>query len=196
MELLLTLIVAHLFADFPLQTNIIARLKAESWRGVLIHVMIHLAVTSLLISSAVSYWPLLLGIGICHFVIDNVKAALWSKTSSTLSFLIDQSLHLLSLTALAYLSIQLWAIPPHSVLPDTLLIPTITAAFIPALMVFSWIVVTNHPRNQIQQSAVLQWIRTEILICEQGFGIAIILLVLLMMANQEFGSILQLAQRW
>lgn len=59
MNLLMTLLLAHLFADFPLQSNSLARLKETRIMGVFLHVLVHVAVTACLLKTAPStgyYW--------------------------------------------------------------------------------------------------------------------------------------------
>lgn len=96
-EFLFIFILAHLTADFVLQTNKIARLKSEATKGVLIHSGIVCGVHILFLG--IYGWAGiaagLLGAGV-HFCIDSAKKVI-SKYLSRLQFLyfvFDQFLHL------------------------------------------------------------------------------------------------------
>ncbi|NJO07801.1 MAG: DUF3307 domain-containing protein, partial [Chloroflexaceae bacterium] len=71
MHLLITLLLAHLFADFPLQTNRLARLKRTSLKGVLIHVLIYMVVTAFSVAiSHLHFWTTGSSVSVAvHFVI-------------------------------------------------------------------------------------------------------------------------------
>ena len=58
MDLLATLLLGHLSADFPLQTNWVYRLKNRRWAGVLLHTAIHCVVTAVLLSDSLTHWPM------------------------------------------------------------------------------------------------------------------------------------------
>ncbi|MCI0398497.1 MAG: DUF3307 domain-containing protein, partial [Chloroflexi bacterium] len=73
MDTLATLLLAHLIADFPLQTNRIYALKIRSNAGIALHVGIHLAVTILLLKNALADWLLLLILAVSHFTLDWLK---------------------------------------------------------------------------------------------------------------------------
>ena len=57
-----TLLLAHLVADFPLQTNSIVKMKNEGFKGLGIHVLIHIIVLCLLLikEPLSQYWPMIL----------------------------------------------------------------------------------------------------------------------------------------
>lgn len=73
MHLLTTLLLAHLLADFPLQTNALAKLKRASLTGVFIHVLIYVLITTLVMREPARYWALIGGLGGVHFLIDSIK---------------------------------------------------------------------------------------------------------------------------
>ena len=73
MDLLATLLLAHLIADFPLQTNGLYRLKRRHWAGVLLHAAIHCLITAILIKDPFTHWSALVVLFSLHVVIDWVK---------------------------------------------------------------------------------------------------------------------------
>ena len=60
MELMATLVLAHLLADFPLQSNAIAAAKAKSLYGLIVHVMVHVLVLWTLLGFCKTAWALIL----------------------------------------------------------------------------------------------------------------------------------------
>lgn len=60
------LLLAHLLADFPLQTNRIFRLKVTSNAGLALHVLIHVAMAALLLRQPAQHLNLLLALGVAH----------------------------------------------------------------------------------------------------------------------------------
>ena len=54
------LLLAHLVADFPLQSNKIVRMKNQGNKGLGIHVAVHVVVLLLLIKDPLQYWPAIL----------------------------------------------------------------------------------------------------------------------------------------
>jgi hypothetical protein len=117
LELFLIFLLAHLIADFPLQTNWIINWKRKSWPGVLLHSIIVVIVTGAFIFPWLKeMWPILLGIGVGHFVIDRwkiqVEQTRWLRPLGQAGyFLADQLLHVAVLlvaawTALASLNLQ------------------------------------------------------------------------------------------
>ena len=195
MQLLLTLILAHLFADFPLQTNSVARLKARHSFGVLPHVLIYVSVTALLIEKSYLYWPLLLGLGVCHFVIDTLKAHCCTSRHEVCAFWIDQVLHLLTMVAATYLAFQFWTPTPRGIIAEELLPIMLAAAFVPALMVCCWIWTTSKSQEYVNQSVILCWISERMLVVEQRYGLAVIGVVIWLVTKQTLTPLMHLAQR-
>ena len=68
-----TLLLAHLLADFPLQTNTIAALKSKSVHGLLMHVGVYMAATWALLGFGLTICPLIMLLGIAHFAVDWLK---------------------------------------------------------------------------------------------------------------------------
>ena len=190
MNILITLLIAHLFADFPLQTNSLAKLKEQHWQGVAIHVLIHVVVTALLIRDSLAFWPLLLGIGVAHFIIDLSKLLSPGKKGIAY-FLIDQMLHVTTLVVAAYLVQQEWQATPHSILPQAWLLPILSGACVPALMVLLWIWTNSLSQESLAQSTILYWTKHQILSIEQRIGIVLFLLVCLQPSLYSFVNVIE-----
>ncbi|MEZ4616185.1 MAG: DUF3307 domain-containing protein [Caldilineaceae bacterium] len=195
MHLLLTLLIAHLFADFPLQTNQIARLKKHHPLGILPHVLIYVGVTALLFEQNVHYWQLFLGLGIAHYAIDLVKLHVCPLRHEVYAFIVDQCLHLLSMVLAAYLAHRFWPVAPRSLIADEFLLLTLLAALLPALMVYFWVWTTSVDKEQVNQSPALRWISEQMLIIEQRFGLAVIGIVVWALVKPELIPLVKLALR-
>lgn len=173
MHLLTTLLLAHLFADFPLQTNGLAKLKRESLTGVFYHVLIYVAITTWVIQDPINYWPLILGLGIVHFLIDALKVRLL-KTVETFYFVIDQCLHFLSIAIATVIALHGWSIPPQSVLPAPLTAIALGCALVLAVMVFCWVWVNSLNEEHVQRNALLRWVKYQMLALEQRVGLVLV----------------------
>ncbi len=93
------MVLAHLLGDYPLQTDAIARWKARSVWGVLVHGLV-VTLTHLVCAVALepAWWPYALLIGGIHTGVDVGKARLLRTADATWSmvwFLADQTIHLL-----------------------------------------------------------------------------------------------------
>jgi len=107
------LLTAHLLADFPLQTDAVYSMKRQGGWGTLLHAGIHAMMTALLIVHPWRWWPLVLAVGLSHFVVDSLKNRLRLRHQS-LAFLSDQAAHLLILAALSVLTPSVpFRLPPH-----------------------------------------------------------------------------------
>jgi hypothetical protein len=116
------LLVGHLVGDFLLQTNSMAKYKAQSWTWMLRHVGLYLAVMVIVLgayslSHPVPLWVLalaLLFIGATHIVLDRRGFTLgWMRligiTSDLgwLTIVVDQVFHLLVLVVVV--QVMIWA---------------------------------------------------------------------------------------
>jgi hypothetical protein len=128
MDLLATLILAHLIADFPLQTDWIFRLKSRHWAGVLLHAAIHAGVTALLLQNPPRHWPMLVTLGGIHFITDWLKLRVKFKLRSP-GFILDQAAH-----GLALLLLATWPVQMAGILPPIYLYPAVAYATLPALL--------------------------------------------------------------
>lgn len=100
-ELFLSLALAHLVADFMLQTGESCKNKKEGhWKSPhhYVHALI-VFVLSWLVSWDVCFWWFALIIGVAHFCIDIWKSY---REDNVVWFTLDQVIHLLVITGLAY----------------------------------------------------------------------------------------------
>jgi len=110
------LLVGHLVGDFLLQTDSMARYKAQSWSWMLKHVGIYLAVMVVLVGAYAMNHPVplwvegavLLFIGGTHIILDRRSFTLWwmrrlgvSSDLTWLPIVADQVFHLLVLVVVA-----------------------------------------------------------------------------------------------
>lgn len=120
-KLFLTVLLAHLLGDFPLQSSSMMRAKHQGIRGYIEHGAIHLLVLVLCIAAFISLYSLTslwFWLAVClyiavHLGIDRAKQGLVSRaklTDSTAVFLLDQILHVCAIIALAWFLIRpTWA---------------------------------------------------------------------------------------
>jgi hypothetical protein len=170
MNLAAALLLGHLIADFPLQTSWIYRYKTESWLGVVLHSAIHVLVTALLIRPLQATVPLLILLGILHFITDFTKSRLPAKRQSP-GFLIDQFIHGLVLFLLA----KLWQGTLYAVLPATLLLPLILYGSFLGLMVFLWVLACDLTKGQWGRYTLIQWAQRNLLKLSNYAGLALVL---------------------
>lgn len=151
MDLFATLVLAHLIADFPLQTQWIYQFKTRSPAGVALHTAIHLAVTAALIRNPLDHWPLLACLGAAHYLTDWLKLRFLTTTQTT-GFLLDQAAHLAAMGLLALASLSgrpMWA-GVGALLPPELLYPAIAYALAPAAMTFLWVLANDRPPSGLR----------------------------------------------
>lgn len=115
MNIFWRLVLSHLLADFTLQFDIVNKLKRKGMWGMLLHCATHFAVSAALTWGSLGdtwfsvagfgvngWWALALMFGV-HFLIDELRVysvKSWYK-DNTLSFLVDQVLHLYVLLLIA-----------------------------------------------------------------------------------------------
>lgn len=105
MILLTKLILAHLIGDFLLQPKKWVKEKEKKKLKSLklyFHVAIHFLLLFLIVWD-LSYWPLLVTIGLSHFVIDATKLVFQNKKTRRRWFFIDQLLHIVSIFIAYYI---------------------------------------------------------------------------------------------
>jgi hypothetical protein len=110
------LLVGHLIGDFLLQTDRMARYKAQNWSWMLKHVGIYLAVILIVVGAYVMNHPVplwvvgvaLLFVGGTHIVLDRRTFTLWwmrrlgvSSDLTWLPIVADQIFHILVLAVVA-----------------------------------------------------------------------------------------------
>ncbi|TDU39711.1 uncharacterized protein DUF3307 [Gelidibacter sediminis] len=100
--ILIKLILAHLIGDFFLQpTSWVKEKENRKLKSpkLYLHVLIHIALLFLILWDF-TLWPIILTVGVSHFVIDALKLILQTKKTKRLLFFIDQFLHLSVLLAI------------------------------------------------------------------------------------------------
>lgn len=107
-----TLALAHVFADYPLQTDALVRAK-RNWLGVALHVTIHLA-TMIVLSGRDSLivWPALIVLAVAHFIIDILKSMVSMRWPRLVvgPYIVDQLFHFTSILLVALWIERQWAI--------------------------------------------------------------------------------------
>jgi hypothetical protein len=108
-----TLLLAHLLADFPLQTDRMVMAK-KHLPGLAIHIGIHWVVMMLLFLPVIWIaWPFILVVVMLHFSIDSFKNFLgWKRPQFVIgSYILDQTLHMSSLLLVSYWMAQTTELP-------------------------------------------------------------------------------------
>ncbi len=195
MHLFTTLLLAHLFADFPLQTNGLAKLKKERLAGVFLHVLVYIVITAWVIHEPLHYWPLILGLGIVHFLIDALKTHC-ARTLETFYFVIDQCLHVSSIGIATFFALRWWAESPQSRLPYNVVLMALGYALILASMVFCWVWVNSLSEEHVQQHSLLRWTKQQMLVLEQRMGLVLLGFVFAVPTYQWLTTLFNFEGRW
>lgn len=111
------LYLAHFLGDYPLQPSWLVEAK-RNWRGLLLHVSVHLIVMLAVVGSLrILIWPYLLTLAAFHFIIDVLKNLFFKYRPQWIvgPHLLDQFLHLLSI-----LLVTRWiqSAVPENLLPE------------------------------------------------------------------------------
>lgn len=96
MMILIKLLLAHIIGDFFLQPEKWVQEKEKKKlksNKLYLHVLIHIIITCIILWD-LSLWPVVLIIGITHFIIDAIKLLIQKKKTQRLLFFIDQLLHI------------------------------------------------------------------------------------------------------
>lgn len=163
---LATLLLGHLLGDFPLQTNQIYRWKLQGNLGILIHVVIHVAVTMLLLRNVSAAWLLLILLGSGHFIIDWLKLRLPTRPQ-TPGFILDQIAHLIWLIGL---SLSRPDLQPR--LPLDFIYLALLWGVIPVTIMLIWVVTGDI--EVAQPDFAYKKIRPSLLRWAQGLGYLLI----------------------
>lgn len=102
---ILYLILAHLIADFLLQPIKLVRWKMKSVKGIIVHTGIHAIISMILLIPYLNAKTalIIIGLGICHGLIDRVKINASLKSDKLARyFIIDQILHLITILAAGF----------------------------------------------------------------------------------------------
>ena len=174
MTTFLALLLAHLLADFPLQTNRVFRLKISSNSGLAVHVLIHLVMTALLLQRPGQHLDLLLGLGVAHFVTDWIKVRFPGEPQWP-GFIMDQLAHLAAILFFAW-----WQPDVTAVLPLWLMLPLIVFVLLPALLMLLWVWANDaQQQNRYRESRSVHWASRRLLTISQRTGwIAVCIVVI------------------
>ncbi len=129
-SVLASLLLGHLLADFPLQTNGIYKLKQEGLIGHIPHVLIHMIMSLVLLPGLIQRFSLLLLLGTGHFIIDVLKPY-WGFERTSKAFIFDQGLHALFLLIIARQAKDL-----SPILPLYILVFLLFVAFVPGMLMY------------------------------------------------------------
>jgi hypothetical protein len=168
MNVLFTLVLAHLIADFPLQTNRIFAMKLRSNRGIAFHVFIHLIITGLLIKEPLSHLPLFIILAVTHFSIDWLKLRFPAQRQVP-GFLVDQVAHLTVLLFLAAITAD-----AQPVLPAWLLTIALIYAFIPPVIMLLWLLAIDQGVVRTQTDRCIRWAQRRLLPLSQQAGLPLL----------------------
>ena len=172
MTTFLALLLAHLLADFPLQTNRIFRLKVASNLGLALHVLIHLLMAALLLRQPGQHLDLLLMLGAAHFVTDWIKVR-FPGNPQWPGFVLDQVAHLGTIILLS-----IWQPTVTAVLPLWLMLPLILMVLLPALLMLLWVWANDaQQQSRFQQSQSVNWASNRLLTISRRTGWIAVLLV-------------------
>ncbi|MEW4924728.1 DUF3307 domain-containing protein [Algibacter sp. 2305UL17-15] len=124
--ILIKLLLAHLIGDFFLQPQKWVKEKEEKKLKspkLYVHVLIHIAITALLLWN-IKLWPIILIIGVSHFIIDALKLLVQKKKTKRLFFFIDQLLHVLVIVVCYFIFSKQVSITQISFSENTLILIT------------------------------------------------------------------------
>lgn len=174
MTTFLALLLAHLLADFPLQTNRIFRLKIKGNLGLVLHVMIHIIMAALLLRQPDQYLDLLFVLGLAHFMTDWIKIR-FSGNPQWPGFVLDQLAHLAAIVLIA------WLWPGATVvLPLWIMLPLISLVLLPALLMLLWVWANDaQQQTRFQESASVHWASKRLLTISQRTGWVAVFLVVI-----------------
>ncbi len=166
MTTFLALLLAHLLADFPLQTNRVFRLKIAGNLGLVLHVFIHMAMAALLLRQPGNYIDLLLILGAAHYATDWIKVRFPGEPQWP-GFILDQMAHVVAISILS------WRWPGvTAVLPLWIMLPLIMFVLLPALFMLLWVWSNDvlQQQTRFQESASIQWASERLLTVSQRTG--------------------------
>ncbi|APY11762.1 hypothetical protein BWZ22_11175 [Seonamhaeicola sp. S2-3] len=161
MMLLLKLFLAHLIGDFFLQPNKWVKEKEKKKLKspkLYIHVFIHVALTAVLLWN-LSLWPIILTIGLSHFIIDAIKLLVQNKKTKRILFFLDQLCHVLVIIACYFLftnetaSLQFKITKPILLLVTCLLFLTVPVSIIMKTIFLKWNISELTKNNQSLKDA-------------------------------------------
>lgn len=171
LDVFATFLLAHLIADFPLQTNSMVRLKQKGSLGIFLHVSIHVVVAGILFNQPFAKWQLFLLLSCLHWIIDWTKIALGSNSVG--SFIFDQAAHVISLVVIVMVASTLNILPTPR-LEMQFLYPAIAYAMLLAFMVFIWVWANHQSPEVASNRPLVRWAQRSMLGFSQRAGLALI----------------------
>lgn len=157
MPALLTLFLAHLIADFPLQTNYLYERKRASAVGLFLHAGIHALTAFLLTGLRWDLWYVWLFLLFSHALTDWAKLN-YKAPKQWLGFLLDQLIHLAVMVVIA-----LWQPTLTTPLPSWVLLLAFVLAWIPAVLMFTWVLSGDVLRDSASPPQWAVWTQKNML---------------------------------
>jgi len=108
MMILLKLFLAHIIGDFFLQPQSWVKDKDNKKLKspkLYLHIGIHITLLFVLVPD-ITLWPVIITVGISHFIIDAIKLLFQQKKTKRLWFFIDQLLHVASILLAYYIFVH------------------------------------------------------------------------------------------
>lgn len=157
MIVLLKLILAHFMGDFLLQPKTwVDRKEQKKGQSIILylHALLH-GLLVLLLLWDITYWTLALALTLLHGAIDALKLYAQRENSKTRWFLIDQALHLVSITAVWMLwttpdinFLELALQPTIWIFATALLFITAVSGVVVQVLMTNWSNALNEDSNQ------------------------------------------------
>lgn len=170
MDRYLTLLIAHILADFPLQAGVIYTWKTSSKLGLGLHVAIHMVVMLFMFENPLSWWPALVALGIVHYSIDWAKLRVPVRPQ-TLGYIVDQALHAASLIPIALIFRNMEpTIPERYLVFDFLL--AMTSPILLMFWTYTWDV--REPVPNTRPYSLWTWAKRRLLPISQWTGFILI----------------------
>ncbi|MGF7184922.1 hypothetical protein GGQ84_001007 [Desulfitispora alkaliphila] len=171
-ELFFLLLVGHLIADFPLQTNKLVAWKKTSKYGIAAHSMVGVIVTGALILPYLDkLWPALIAIGLTHYWIDGWKINVEKKKEPGFKgqlsyFIADQVLHIFVIFIIANATSFFLGQRGLNVIGQGYL----SHFDLPVVIVLIWFIFGQSVLNQVILNAVLNEMRPPFFTGAERYG--------------------------
>lgn len=173
MEAIITLFLVHLIADFPLQTNYLYERKRTSILGLFLHAGVHALTAFLLTGLRWDLWYIWLFLLFSHALTDWAKLR-YKAPQQWLGFLLDQLIHLTIMVIIA-----LWQPNLVTPLPAWLLLLAFILAWIPAILMFVWVLSADVLRERMPPPRWAVWAQDNLLPISRYSGYPALILILL-----------------
>lgn len=148
-------------------------MKSRGQPGLILHSMIHVCVAALLIQDPLHQWPLLVILGLVHWLIDWTKISI-SQSPSVTGFVADQAAHVMSIILILSMFSNVFTSGPEAMLPLGMLTIAVIYGTVLGIMVLLWVWANTLSEDMIRRHPSIRWARSQMLICSQQAGIALI----------------------